>query len=63
MYVVLSLIIGFVIGYGVGVYTSKKARQELMELITTLNEKIDKVQNSINKKVNETQEKMRNLVD
>ena len=62
MYFGLCFIIGFVLGCGIGIYYSKKIRQELVELVTLLNRKVDEIQNDISKKVDEIQRKIEDSI-
>ncbi len=47
MYYVIVAVVCLVVGYGLGIYSSKKVKDEIWDALETLNKKIDDVQKKL----------------
>jgi len=59
MYYVIIGIVCFAVGYILGVYSAKKVKQELREVLSALNDKIDDLQAELNEKIDNLQDKIK----
>ena len=55
---IMVAVVCFVAGYVLGVFSARRAKQELYETLSALNSKVDELQKSFNEKVDELQSRV-----